>query len=97
MNSSSTNVYPVAPQLIKACIGILLEEFLFIVQLITRWLPSNSSSFNSMLTLLKDIWETRKTVDSGCSHSTKVLSSLNGAFSLNDRHLLQCGQRQWQW
>src|SRR5258705_13383876 len=83
-----------APQSIKACVGTLLGEFLFIVQLITRWLPSNSSSFNSMLTLLKDIRETRKTVDGGCSRSTEVLSSLDGASSLNDHHLLRCGRRR---
>src|SRR5258707_628851 len=88
------NAYPMAPQSIKACVGILLGEFLFIVQLITRWLSSNSFSFNSMLTLLKDIRETRKTVDGGCSRSTEVLSSLDGASSLNHRHLLRCGRRR---
>src|SRR5258706_10923468 len=83
-----------ALQSIKACVGILLGEFLFIVQLIIRWLPSNSSSFNSMLTLLRDIRETRKTVDGGCSRSTEVLSSLDGTFSLNGRRALRRRRRR---
>ena len=56
-----------------------------------RWFPSNSSSFNSMLFI--DMRETRKTVDGGPTCSTEVLSSLDGAFSLNGRHFLR---RRWR-
>ena len=66
------------------------------MQLITRWLPYNSSSlkFNSMLTLLNDIRETCKTVDSGCCRSIEALSSLDRAFSLNGPRFLRW--RQWR-
>ena len=38
--------------------------------------------------------ETRKTVDGSCSRSTEVLSTLNGAFSLNGQYYLQRRQRR---
>ena len=68
------------------------------MQLITRWLPSNSSSFkfNSMLTRLNDIRKTRKTVDGGCCCSTEALSSLDGAFSLNGLRFLRQRRRRRQ-